>query len=93
MNFDISCLSFNCNGKPGGPKQQAIYAIDKNRIFISLFLFSAIIQFSGCVSDNVDDQSVLKSYQQALADQGPQQRLDTEGRNPNQPLGLLKPID
>ncbi|MHC4203033.1 MAG: TolC family protein [Planctomycetota bacterium] len=34
----------------------------------------------------------MKSYQRALADQGPQQRVDTEGRNPNQPLGLLKPI-
>jgi outer membrane protein len=27
-----------------------------------------------------------------MADQGPQQRVDTEGRNSNQPLGILKPI-
>jgi len=40
----------------------------------------------GCVSDEVDDQSVLASYQQTLADRGPQQRAD-----PLQPLALLRP--
>jgi len=40
----------------------------------------------GCVSDEVDDQSVLASYQQTLADRGPQQRAD-----PLRPLALLRP--
>jgi outer membrane protein TolC len=40
----------------------------------------------GCVSDEVDDQSVLASYQQTLSDRGPQQRAD-----PLLPLALLRP--
>jgi len=40
----------------------------------------------GCVSDEVDDQSVLASYQQTLSDRGPQQRAD-----PLRPLALLRP--
>ena len=50
-----------------------------------------IIQSGGCVSDEVDKQSALASYQQALADKGPQQRADTEDKDSQQPLGLLKP--
>ena len=92
MIFDVSCSSFNFNGNPCGEKQQTTHIIYKNRICIWLFLFSVIILFSGCVSDKVDEQSDLTFYQRALADQGPQQRVDTEGRNPGQPLGLLKPL-
>jgi outer membrane protein TolC len=40
----------------------------------------------GCVSDEVDDQSVLASYRQTLADRGPQDRAD-----PLRPLALLRP--
>lgn len=46
---------------------------------------------TGCVSDKVDSRSAVASYQKTLADQGPQQRLDTEGRDAGKPLGLLKP--
>jgi len=45
----------------------------------------------GCVSDEVDDQSILASYQQTLAEQGPQQRADTEGKDSLRPLDLLRP--
>jgi len=92
MNFDVSHFSFSCNWNPSEQKQSTIYAIAKNRDFIALFLFSAIFQLAGCVSDKVDNQSDLTFYQRAIADQGPQHRVDTEGRNLNQPLGLLKPI-
>lgn len=59
---------------------------------LSCVLFILLIaQLGGCVSDEVDEQSALASYQQALADKGPQQRADTEGKNSQQPLDLLKP--
>ena len=50
------------------------------------------IQLAGCVSDDVDKQDILAAYQQALADRGPQQRIDTEGKDSKQPLDLLKPV-
>ena len=46
-----------------------------------------IAQLAGCVSDEVDEQGALASYQQALSDKGPQVRAD-----PLQSLALLKPI-
>jgi outer membrane protein TolC len=92
MNFDVSDFSFSCNNNPSKQKQTTIYVIVSYRNFISLFLFSAIFQLAGCVSDKVDEQSDLTFYQRSIANQGPQQRIDTEGRNLNQPLGLLKPI-
>jgi len=92
MNTDVSHFSFCCNCNLREQRQSTIYAMPKERFFITLFSFLAIFQLTGCVSDKVDKQSNLTFYQQALADQGPQQRVDTEGRNPNQPLGLLKPI-
>jgi len=51
-----------------------------------------ISQLAGCVSDEVDEQGALASYQQALADKGPQQRADTEGKDSQKPLDLLRPI-
>jgi outer membrane protein TolC len=60
---------------------------------LSCILFILLItQLGGCVSDEVDKQSALVSYQQTLSYQGPQQRVDTEGTDSHQPLDLLKPI-
>lgn len=60
---------------------------------LSCVLFILLIaQLAGCVSDKVDEHGALASYQQALADKGPQQRADTEGKDSKQPLNLLKPI-
>jgi outer membrane protein len=59
---------------------------------ISLLMF-VIVLLTGCVSDEINDQNnVVFSYQQTLADQGPQQRVDTEGKNMAEPLGLLEPV-
>ena len=74
--------------------------VSKWRRFIASINFGCLvilvvlvtIQFAGCVSDDVDRQDVLLAYQQALADRGPQQRIDTEGKDSNQPLDLLKPV-
>jgi outer membrane protein len=56
-------------------------------VFCPLFSIVCLLAMPGCVSDEVDDQSVLASYQQTLADRGPQQRAD-----PLRPLALLRPI-
>ena len=50
-----------------------------------------IISVAGCVSDKVNDQGVFTSYQQRLANQGPQERIDTKGENQQHPLYLLRP--
>ena len=55
-------------------------------VFCPLFSVVCLLAMLGCVSDEVDDQSVLASYQQTLADRGPQQRAD-----PLRPLALLRP--
>ena len=55
-------------------------------VFCPLFSVLCLLAMLGCVSDEVDDQSVLASYQQTLADRGPQQRAD-----PLRPLALLRP--
>jgi outer membrane protein TolC len=63
--------------------------------YVKLILLStsfAVAQLTGCVSDKVDEQSPLASYQQTLADKSPQPRADTEGKDRDRPLGLLKPI-
>ncbi|MGD2095386.1 MAG: TolC family protein [Phycisphaerales bacterium] len=57
----------------------------------ALFVILTIIQLTGCVSDEVDEQNILTSYQQRLSNQGPQLRADTEGQDLQNPLGLLKP--
>jgi len=69
----------------------------KNLLSVLCLLFSIpclllIAQLAGCVSDEVDDQGILYSYQQALSDRGPQQRVDIEGEDSEQPLDLLKPV-
>jgi len=45
----------------------------------------------GCVSDEVEDKGIITSYQQTLAEQGPQRRADTEGKDSLRPLDILKP--
>jgi outer membrane protein TolC len=45
----------------------------------------------GCVSDEVEDKGIITSYQETLAEQGPQQRADTEGKDSLNPLDILKP--
>jgi len=55
-------------------------------VFCPLFSVLCLLAMLGCVSDEVDDQSVLASYQQTLSDRGPQQRAD-----PLRPLALLRP--
>lgn len=70
-------------------------AIENRQSKIGLCFLSSILCFlfliAGCVSDKVNSRSSVQSYQKALAEQGPQQRLDMEGDDSSRPLGLLKP--
>ena len=60
-----------------------------------LFLFLATLLMTvsnGCVSDKVGDTGEVGLYQQLLAERGPQNRVDTEGDDPSNPLGLVTPV-
>ena len=50
-----------------------------------------LLAMLGCVSDEVEDKGIITSYQQTLAEKGPQQRADTEGKDLLNPLDILKP--
>jgi outer membrane protein TolC len=68
----------------------------QSRSFVLCPLFSVlcillIAQLAGCVSDEVEDKGIITSYQKTLAEQGPQQRADTEGKDSLNPLDILKP--
>ena len=60
-------------------------------VFCPLFSVVCLLAMPGCVSDEVDEQGVIAFYQQTLANQGPQARADTEGKDSLHPLGLLRP--
>ncbi|MBC8470376.1 MAG: TolC family protein [Planctomycetes bacterium] len=93
-------LFTNCSN-PGSPEvtsqpSECLTAKSGYRLSVlcslSCVLFVLLIaHLGGCVSDEVDERSALASYQQVLADKGPQQRADMEGTNSQQPLDLLKP--
>ena len=89
MSFDVHHFSFGGNGNPGEQRNSTAIAGCRNSAVLSVLF--VVFQLTGCVSDKVDEQGSLTSYQQTLADQGPQERADTEGRNPHQPLDLLRP--
>ena len=60
-------------------------------VFCPLFSVVCLLAMLGCVSDEVEDKGIITSYQQTLAEQGPQQRADTEGKDSLNPLDILKP--
>ncbi len=91
MNYKIvgwaTCLPMLYNTtqpKPHGQENLPIlrYAITAILIIISI---------TGCVSDKVDEQGIVKDYQRALSEQGPQKRVDTQGEDSQRPLDLLRP--
>ncbi|HUU19284.1 MAG TPA: TolC family protein [Sedimentisphaerales bacterium] len=100
MSLKRDAVLFSNHSNPGTPevrcqmsevRNQKSDVRSQSRSSVLCHLFSVlcillISQLAGCVSDEVDDQSVLASYQQTLAEQGPQQRAD-----PLRPLALLMP--
>ena len=91
MSFDVRKIYLGSSQNHNAQRQPIAIAEAMYRNYIVLMVFFTVFLLAGCVSDKADEQSVLTSYQQTLADQGPQQRTDTEGRDPLQPLGLLMP--
>ena len=69
----------------------ACYSLPVKRSLAVLLVILLVAQLAGCVSDEVDDKGIITSYQQTLAEQGPQQRADTEGKDSLNPLDLLRP--
>ncbi|MFC1765293.1 TolC family protein [Planctomycetota bacterium] len=61
--------------------------------FCHFILILYICLGTGCVNESIDNGSPLLVYQQDLADRGAQQRVDTDGSDANEPLGLLQPVD
>ncbi len=92
MSFQGRFLCIGYIQRPVDSIWSIVFAAAKRTSFIVLLVFSTFFLLAGCVSEQIDEQSVLISYQQSLANQGPQQRVDTEGKDLSQPLGLLKPI-
>lgn len=76
-------------------KKYAFISIPANLqiYFIQLLLLLLLIQISGCVSEKVDDQGIITSYQKTVVDKGPQPRDSNEGLEslrPSPEPGLLK---
>ncbi len=92
MNLKEDVLLLNNTSNPGASGLREFFTMLNYRNLIIVLTVLLIALLTGCVSDEVDEQGVLVSYQQTLSDQGPQQRADTEGTDSQQPLDLLKPI-
>jgi outer membrane protein len=71
-------------------KTADIFIAITSRYYIIFSLIFALILSGGCVSDEVEQRGTLFHYQQTLANQGPQERIDADGRDMDQPLNLLK---
>ena len=76
-------------------KKYAFLSIPANLqiYFMQLLLLLLLIQISGCVSEKVDDQGIITSYQKTVVDKNPQPRDSNEGLEslrPSPEPGLLK---
>lgn len=89
LKGDVLLLINFTNPDKSGLREFFSVVNDINIIFV--FTLLLIVLLGGCVSDEVEQQGALASYQQTLADKGPQERIDTEGKNSQQPLDLLQP--
>jgi outer membrane protein TolC len=47
--------------------------------FKKILLLGLLVQITGCISEKVDEQGVITSYQKTLVEKGAQQRAGTEG--------------
>jgi outer membrane protein len=64
----------------------------KHANIIVPLVLSAVFLLAGCVSDKMDEKTVLVSYQQLLAERSYHNRVNMDGKDPNKPLGLLQPV-
>jgi outer membrane protein TolC len=87
MSLKEGTIFFNNRSNPGASGCIRFITAVIFRNIVVLLTIMLIVQLIGCVSNEVDEQDILSSYQQALSDKGPQQRAD-----PLQTLALLKPV-
>ena len=73
------------------PARLLFLSVTKTKNFSIVLLISLMLLQAGCVSDKVEDDNIVTTYQKFLAEQGPQQRVDTEGKDLKNPLGILQP--
>jgi len=86
MSLKEDSVLFSKYSNPGTPEWSVFVTMTNYGSLTILLLILLIAPLAGCVSDEVNDESVITSYQQTLADQGPQQRAD-----PLRPLAILRP--
>jgi len=86
MSLKGNIVLFSNHSNPDKPGWRGFVTSVIFRNLIVLLAILMIVQLVGCVSDEVDEQGALASYQQALSDKGPQQRA-----GPLRPLALLRP--
>jgi outer membrane protein len=86
----IERFSFS-NVRNAPAKRLSLKMTTLRTVFFNLLLV-LILLVAGCVSDKVHEQNPVISYQKTLAEQGPQKRVDTNGENLTEPLGLLEPV-
>ena len=91
MSLKGDSVLFSKHSNPGTPEWSVFVTMTNYGSLTILLVILLIAPLAGCVSDEVDDEGVITSYQQTLAEQGPQRRADTEGKDSLSPLDLLKP--
>jgi outer membrane protein TolC len=87
MSLKEDAVLFSKHPNPGTPEWSVFVTMTNYGSFTILLVIALIAPLAGCVSDEVEDKDIITSYQQTLAEQGPQQRAD-----PLQPLAILRPI-
>ena len=86
MSLKGDVFLFSNHSNPDKPGWRAFVTMVNCGNLSILLAILITAQLAGCVSDEVDEQGALASYQQALSDKGPQQRA-----GPLRPLALLRP--
>ncbi len=91
MSLKGDAVLFSNHSNPGTPEVRYQKSEVRVGLLFSVLCILLIAQLAGCVSDEVEDKGIITSYQETLAEQGPQQRADTEGKDSLNPLDILKP--
>jgi len=69
-----------------------IWASGLGRFSVWVGVVVLVLSLAGCMSREVENDSFAASYQEALVGEDAPQRVDDEGRDSSEPLGLLTPV-
>lgn len=87
MSFHGRFKPINYSHKFSITVRATILAVEKSTRSTAAMFFFAVFLLAGCVSDKTDEDSILLSYQQILADQDYRATIITDS---NQPLDIFK---